>query len=182
MEHAESEALVAAQDALLDEFTTDHRFTAADICSMHRLWLGDIYAWAGEYRTVNVSKGGFMFAAAGQVPRLMDAFEANELLRQTPCDKMDHPSLAHALAVTHGELVLIHPFREGNGRCARMLAYFMAMQAGLPTLDFSSFAGRGKRAYIAAVQAAVGRDYAPLETLFRTAIRKTVSSFAAAGR
>jgi len=40
---------------------------------------------AGEYRQVNVSKGGFMFAAASQVPRLMDQFERGPLSEYTPC-------------------------------------------------------------------------------------------------
>lgn len=177
MERAESEALVTAQNALLDQYTLDHRFTASDICHIHRQWLAGIYPWAGEYRSVNVSKGGFMFAAATQVPRLMAAFERRELAQETPCQGMNSPRLARALAHTHAELVLIHPFREGNGRCARMLAYLMAVQAGLPSLDFGPLAGRGKRAYVAAIQAAVGSDYAPLETLFNRVIRKTQSSY-----
>ena len=179
MEQAESEALVAAQNALLDQFTLDHRFKLADVCDIHRLWLGAIYRWAGEFRSVNVSKGGFMFAAAAQVPRLMADFERRELAQETPCQGMDPARLARALARTHAELVLIHPFREGNGRCARVLAYLMAVQAGLPSLDFSPLTGRGKPAYIAAIQAAVGSDYAPLEALFGKVIRKTLSSFGA---
>jgi cell filamentation protein len=63
-------------------------------------------------------------------------------------------------------LVLIHPFREGNGRCARLLALLMAMQAGLPTLDFWGFAGRGKRRYVAAIHCALDRDYPPPAGLF----------------
>ena len=59
----------------------------------------------------------------------------------------------------HAELILIHPFREGNGRMARLLAMLMALQAGLPPLDFSPMEGRGKRAYIAAIHAALGRNY-----------------------
>jgi cell filamentation protein len=70
-----------------------------------------------------------------------------------------------------------HPFREGNGRCARLLAYLMAIQAGLPSLDFSGLAGRGKRMYIAAIQAAVGGNYLPLETLFAAAIRRTLAAY-----
>jgi len=45
MEQAESEALLATQDALLDRFTLTHRFTVADICAIHRQWLGGIYPW-----------------------------------------------------------------------------------------------------------------------------------------
>ena len=39
-------------------------------------------------------------------------------------------------AAVHAEPILIHPFREGNGRCARLLATLMGLQAGLPALDF----------------------------------------------
>lgn len=177
MEQAESDALVVAQDALLDRYTLTHRFTAADIRAMHREWLGGLYAWAGEYRSVNITKGGFMFAAADQVPRLMEAFGQRELAEETPCAGMEPPQLARALARTHAELVLIHPFREGNGRCARLLAYLMAIQAGLPSLHFDLLAGRGKHAYIAAIHAAMDRDYAPLEVLFLRAIGKTLSSY-----
>lgn len=177
IEQAESEALLAAQNELLDHYTLTHRFTAEDIRAMHGRWLGGIYGWAGEYRSVNVSRGGFLFAAADQIPRLMGEFGRRELAEETPCAGMDEPRLIRALARTHAELVLIHPFRDGNGRCARLLAYLMAVQAGLPSLDFSVLAGRGKRKYVGAIQAAVGRDYAPLETLFTTVIRKTWSSY-----
>ncbi|MEO5672662.1 MAG: Fic family protein [Ramlibacter sp.] len=177
MEQAESEALVAVQNALLDQITLEHRFRAADVCGIHRQWLEAIYPWAGEYRTVNVSKGGFMFAAAAQVPRLMANFEQREMAQETPCQGMDATRLARALARTHAEFVLIHPFREGNGRCARVLAYLMAVQAGLPSLDFSPLTGRGKPAYFAAIQVALGNNYAPLEDLFGKVIEKTLSSF-----
>lgn len=177
MERAESEALVATQFSLLDQFSFSHRFTVADLHSIHRQWLGGIYSWAGEYRSVNVSKGGFMFAAAAQVPRLMEAFERNELAKYTPCEGMEIPRLIEALAHTHGELILIHPFREGNGRCARVLAYLMAIQAGLPSLDFTPLAGRGKRAYVAAIQAVMDSDFGPLEDLFGRVVRRSLASF-----
>nr|VFJ60850.1 MAG: Fic/DOC family protein [Candidatus Kentron sp. DK] len=60
-------------------------------------------------------------------PRLMMAFEEKELARFTPCNHMDEPALIQALARVHGEIVLIHPFREGNGRGARLLACLMAL-------------------------------------------------------
>lgn len=63
-------------------------------------------------------------------------------------------------------MILVHPFRDGNGRLARLLALLMALQADLPPLDFSPMAGRGKRAYIAAIHAAMSADYEPLKRLF----------------
>lgn len=173
MQRAESEALLAAQEWAIGHFLVSHRFSASDIVLLHRRWLGHIYPWAGEYRQVNVSKGGFMFAAADQVRRLMAAFEGQELARLTPCEGMDEVALAAALARTHAELVLIHPFREGYGRCARLLSWLMALQAGWPPLDFSPLSGRGKTAYFAAIQAALAHDYAPLESCFSRVLART---------
>lgn len=173
MQQAESDALLAVQEWAIGHFDAAHRFTAEDVVLLHRRWLGPIYDWAGDYRQLNVSKGGFMFAAAAQVSRLMAEFEAKELARYTPCQGMDDDALAAALARTHGELVLIHPFREGNGRCARLLGWLMALQAGQPPLDFSPLSGRGRPAYFAAVQAVVGSDYAPLERCFSRVLART---------
>jgi len=75
-------------------------------------------------------------------------------------------------------LILIHPFREGNGRCARVLATLMALQTDLPPLDFSGIEGKEKRRYIAAIHAAMGRDYTPMKEVFRRVI---AHSFRAAG-
>ena len=54
MDAAEATALIKVMDRLIRMYDEAHRFTASDICKFHRLWLGDIYAWAGECRQVNV--------------------------------------------------------------------------------------------------------------------------------
>jgi cell filamentation protein len=132
----------------------------------------------GTLRQVNVSKDGFMFAAASHLPRLLAAFEADDLARSTPCQGMNQDALVAALARTHAELVLIHPFREG-GRCARLLGWLMALQAGWPPLDFSPLSGRGKAAYFMAIQSALARDYAPLEHCFNRVLARTLRASAA---
>ena len=71
MNEAESQALELAQEAALDRYGPRHRFTAADIRALHRLWLGPIYPWAGEYRSVNIGKGGFQFAHAPLIAGLI---------------------------------------------------------------------------------------------------------------
>jgi cell filamentation protein len=135
---------------------------------MHQRWLSEIYEWAGEYRGVNIAKGAFMFAAANQVPRLMQEFERGALREYTPCRFGTSIAQATALAIVHAELILIHPFRDGNGRCARLLAMLMGLQAGLPALDFGEIRGAKKREYIAAVHAALSRDYEPMTGVSRS--------------
>ena len=176
MDDAEARALEKAMVELVGKYDAEHRFTATDIREMHKRWLGEIYEWAGEYRQVNVSKGEFPFAAAARVPDLMVEFERNVLARYTPCNLKDRAAIIRALAETHVELVLIHPFREGNGRVARILSILMALQAGLPLLNFSLIAEKKKQAYFAAVQAGMGKNYKPMERLFAEIIERSLAS------
>ena len=48
MAEAESQALLSAQEKLIEYFAADHCFTASDVCMIHRTWLSTIYQWAGE--------------------------------------------------------------------------------------------------------------------------------------
>lgn len=175
MDVAEANALVVAVDRLVRLYDEGHRFTASDICEFHRIWLKGIYAWAGEYRQVNVSKGDFMFAAAGRVPALMAEYEKEALSRCTPCRFATRAEVVRALAEAHVELVLIHPFREGNGRVSRVLSTLMALQAGLPLLDFSLIADEKKEDYFAAVRAGLDRNYRPMERIFAEIIERSVA-------
>ena len=95
------------------------------------------------------------------------------LAKCTPCGEGPFEAVANALAMVHAELILIHPFRDGNGRLARMLATLMGLQAGLPALDYSSLEARGKKAYIAGIHAAVDHNYEPLTAVFAKAIDRT---------
>ena len=68
---------------------------------------------------------------------------------------------------------MIHPFRDGNGRLARALSTLMALQAGLPLLDFRVLAGMKKNAYIAPIQAGLDKHYVPMESLLREIIEQS---------
>ena len=174
MNRVETVALHSAMDSFFRRFDEQHRFDARDICEMHRTWLGGIYAWAGEYRSVNISKGDFMFAAAARIPALMQDFQQTLLSRLTPCRFSNRAQIVESVAEVHVELLLIHPFRDGNGRIARALAILMAAQAGLPQIDFSPVAGRRRNEYFAAVQAGMDRNYRPMAAIVAALIAKTL--------
>jgi cell filamentation protein len=50
----------------------------------------------------------------------------------------------------------------------------MGVQAGLPPLPFGSLRGIEKRRYLAAIHAAFLNDYAPMESVFRRVIERTL--------
>jgi cell filamentation protein len=169
MEEAELVLLEKLYESVLIERLPSRSITVEDLVDWHRQWLGNIYDWAGELRGVNASKGGFMFAAAAQIQRLLAVFERDCLARYTPAARQEKAALAEAIAVTHAELVLIHPFVEGNGRLSRLLADVMAVQAGREPLDYSGWDADRER-YFASIRAALGRDYAALRELVTAAL------------
>lgn len=175
MDRAEFEALLAAQDRYLSRIGPDTRLTAEILRQMHRDWLSDIYEWAGRYRTVELVKGDFRWPPAFRVSQNMNAFEKGVLARCTPCRSGPLPEVARCLAGVHAELLLIHPFREGNGRLARWLSDVMVFQAGLPGPDYG-FVGRGARRrraeYLEAVRRGYIQDYEPLTAFFVEAFER----------
>ena len=160
MDEAELALLHKLYGAVLEENFPDRRIAVADLRHWHRLWLGNVYEWAGCERSVNLSKGGFHFAAASQVARLLAEFERNCLVPYTPCH-LNEAAAISAIAETHVELILIHPFRDGNGRLSRLLADVMAMQAGYGPLDYSAW-DEDRAGYIAAIHAGLAGEYGPM--------------------
>lgn len=162
MNELELGLLAQLYEKLLVDDLPERALTVQDLKTWHRRWLGNVYAWAGQERSVNMGKGGFAFAAAAQIPHLLAQFERDCLSRWTPCTKLTLEELVEAIAITHIELILIHPFREGNGRLSRLLADVMAVQAGHNPLDYSAWEAN-KTAYISAIHHGVAMNYAPMK-------------------
>ena len=76
--------------------------------TIHKYLFGEIYDFAGELRTVNISKGNFRF------PRLMYLESALENIDKMPQSNFDE------IVEKYVEMNIAHPFREGNGRSARI--------------------------------------------------------------
>jgi cell filamentation protein len=80
---------------------------------------------------------------------------------------MSEGELVEALAIIHIETILIHPFRDGNGRLSRLVSNIMALQADYPMLDFS-YMDNKREAYFSAIHIQAGLDDSePLQKIFR---------------
>jgi|SRR5690606_18386189 len=162
MNEAELVLLQKLYVSVLQEHLPPGRISTLHLKRWHRRWLGNVYEWAGQYRSVNMSKDGFPFAPASQLVRLMQLFDTQYLARYTPCSHMRTDELVEAIAVIHVEFILMHPFREGNGRISRLLADVMAVQAGREPLDYSCWE-ENRKGYIAAIQQGMECDYEPMK-------------------
>ena len=59
----------------------------------------------------------------------------------------------------HGKRLFIHPFREGNGRTAQLLANLMYRKAGYEGLLFEKTGKKRLEKYVIAVQNCANKDY-----------------------
>ena len=178
MDRAEFEALLRAQTKYLGRIGPETPLTAELLCRMHRDWLGRIYEWAGRYRTVELAKAAFRWPPAFRVAENMRVFEKDTLGRCTPCRPGPPEQVARRMAEVHADLLMIHPFRDGNGRLARWVADLMAFQARLPAPAYG-FIGRRSRkrraGYLDAVRSGYLGDYESLAAFFLEAIMRRLS-------
>ena len=145
---AQAWALSRRRDPLSEKFVKD----------LHRRMLGDVWQWAGKFRTSARNIG-------------IDYWQIPVALRQLLDDAkawIEYGTYApDEIAVRfHHRLVQIHPFPNGNGRHSRLMADLLAMQLGRERFSWGRgslrTAGAARARYVEALRAADDHDIAPL--------------------
>jgi cell filamentation protein len=104
-------------------------FDLAHLKAIHRYIFEDVYEWAGQFRTVNISKGGHLFGLSAFLePALLQTM--NKLAAENYLMNFDAARFAGRAAWFLGELNAAHPFREGNGRTQREFIRELGLKAG----------------------------------------------------
>jgi cell filamentation protein len=110
-------------------------FDTAHLQAIHRHIFQDVYMWAGQFRTVNISKGGHLFGAAAFIQSaLHDVLQ--KLGRESYLRGASPELFSRRAGFFLGEINAVHPFREGNGRAQREFIRALGLQAGF-TVDWS---------------------------------------------
>ena len=161
---SEFEGFLKAEIQLTESLTGRTKFNISYILKMHKLSLGHLYSFGGKYRDVNISKGGFAFPASRFLPETMQGFE-NEILSKLPNKYNSKTELIKDIAKVHAELLFIHPFREGNGRTARILANLMARKQDYDALKFELITEENFENYVLAVQSSADKNYERMEQI-----------------
>ena len=102
---SKKKALILFDSGTLDKLEAG---TVSSLKEIHKYLFDEIYDFAGELRTVNISKGSFRFAPL----MYLEAALAN-------IDKMPQ-STFDEIVEKYVEMNIAHPFREGNGRSTRI--------------------------------------------------------------
>ena len=160
----EFEGFLKAQYQLLEELTSETKFNFEYIKRIHFLALKDIYSFAGKLRHVNMTKANFLFPTAKFLPQICHDFDL-KILSTIKKAYNSKEELIKSIATVHAELLYIHPFREANGRVARVLANMMAIKQGCDFLNFYKITERQFHKYVQAVQAAAMQDYQPMNKI-----------------
>lgn len=105
------------------------RFDPAHYRALHRHLFGDVYAWAGSYRTVVTWKGTSRFAQPSFIADQMETAFAR-LRRPAMLPGGDLDAFIAAVAEFLGDVNHIHPFREGNGRTQLIFVRLLGLRAG----------------------------------------------------
>lgn len=151
---AQDWALARRRDPLSEKFVTD----------LHKQMLGDVWRWAGKFRTSERNLGIPFYEIPVALRELRDEVKAWIEYKSYPPDE---------IAVRfHHRLVQIHPFPNGNGRHARLMADLLIMRLGGERFSWGSAnlqaSGDVRGRYIAALKAADNRDVGPLLAFARS--------------
>lgn len=154
---AEQENIARAQEWAMAGRRRD-LLTEKFIQDLHRRMLGDVWRWAGRFRTSQRNIGIDYWLIATELRQLLD--DAKAWIEYNPYPRDE-------IAVRfHHRLVLIHPFPNGNGRHARLMADLLVMQLGGEQLSWGRESlrepGAARACYIEALHAADNLDIGPL--------------------
>jgi cell filamentation protein len=156
---AEARLVAAAEIVLFAEGLDLGRYDLAHLCAIHRHLFREIYEWAGELRTVNMTKGDSVFALVEWLEPQAEQVFAWLAAEQHLLHRTRDPFIEEVSKFL-SDLNALHPFREGNGRTQRAFLRLLAADAGWH-LAWSEV-DPGENAAISAASMADRRAFVPL--------------------
>lgn len=154
-------ALVTAKAIQWEEAPQCRTFDFAHYKEIHKHLFGELYDWAGQMRTINISKKGTQFCPVEEIEQVGTAV-FTRLARENLFQGLPRERFIEELVDFYERTNELHPFREGNGRTQRVFLAQLAQNAGYP-LDFSCV--DPDELMIATIYAAQGVDE-PLKNVF----------------
>ena len=137
------------------------------IRQLHRELMGEIYPFAGNWRTVDLHKGEGPTRwrlPPGGIQPLMEVLE-RDVLARSPLLSAEDETVFGYVAEVMCEILAVHPFREGNGRTAFIAGNLLLLQNDLVPLDVYDRRNDQARYFAACDAGRIHKDYSPLAKL-----------------
>lgn len=150
------------------------------IKNVHKVGFGFIFPnWAGKFRTIEVTVGDYEPPHYSKIPVLVKNLcddLAERLKYITPPDHEETflAEIISLLAWFQHRFVWIHPFKDYNGRVARLLTNLLILNLGLPTLEIKASTGKDRQRYIKALKSADQNDLSKLEKLIANTLKESL--------
>ena len=107
-----------AKAVMLEETPIDDDFGFEHFKKIHEFLLCDLYEWAGQVRTVDISKKRTKFLDAASIESIGTKCFAK--VREGYFENLPFDEFVKRIAEFYNDVNYIHPFREGNGRTQRI--------------------------------------------------------------
>jgi len=155
--------IVAVHSYELSRAPLNGRFDLAHLKAIHRYLFGDVYEWAGQLRTMDISKGGSRFAHYAHLDSAAAAI-FTRLANEEHLAGLGPSAFSERAAYYLSELNALHPFREGNGRALREFISHLAQANGY----YIAWENVGQAEMLAAAMQYFRGDTSMVATLIRT--------------
>lgn len=96
--------------------------------NIHKQIFGDLYEWAGQIRTINISKKGTVFCECTELEKI-GQLKFQRLKRYNYLQNLRENEFLDEITDLYHELNMLHPFREGNGRALRLFITLLVRNA-----------------------------------------------------
>jgi len=158
---------------LVDNFDISKSFDFATIQKWHKEIFETIYPFAGDLRTVVMSKGGGSESWQWRLEFLEAIPQLNDLIVSiTSKDYEDIDKITYDLSQLLSEFLFIHPFREGNGRLSRLVCDIILAKNGFPMIGLNLKNGDN---YIEKVHQGYDCNYEPMKELLKSKVMEVMS-------
>ncbi len=154
---------LALAELYIFELDVEDKISTTLILEIHKTAFGQLYDWAGNWRTAQVNVGQLVPPQPNQIIQLMYQFVDN--LNFKISISKTHQEHLECLVFSHYEFVRIHPFNNGNGRTGRIVMNLVALKLGYQPLELYHKEGESRKIYIDAMKSADKGNYTDLTTL-----------------
>lgn len=127
-------SITFAKLSLLEHEPIEGNFDFEYYKQIHYFVFCDLFEWAGQIRTIDLSKKKTSFVVAGDIDKLSNAI-FDRIINEIISKELSFKEFVNEISDSYHSVNMLHPFREGNGRTQRIYFTLLVRHCGYD-IDF----------------------------------------------